>query len=378
MESININNLIEFRKNLHKHPELSGIEIKTAQNVKDFVSAFNPDKIIENLGGHGIAFIYDGLSKGKTIMLRCELDGILVDEQNEVFYKSINKGISHSCGHDGHMAIMAGVAQYLSKNKIAKGRVVLLFQAAEENGAGAKAVIEDPKFKEIEPDYIFALHNLPGFEKHKIILKETEFASASKGMKVKLKGKSSHASEPENGISPDYALSLIINEFKQFCEDFDFFCMVTIIYAHLGEKKFGINPSELEFGATFRAFNDKNLDELSFLAAESIKEIAKAESLSCEISWHEEFPATVNNNHCVEIIENSAKEIGLNFEYLEEPLKFGEDFGYFLQIYNGSLFGLGSGTEHPRLHYNNYDFPDELIKTGIGMFTSIINILGVK
>ncbi len=92
---------------------------------------------------------------------------------------------------------MAGVAQYLSENKIAKGRVVLMFQAAEENGAGAKAVIEDPKFKEIEPDYIFALHNLPGFEKNKIILKETEFASASKGMKVKLKGKSSHASETE-------------------------------------------------------------------------------------------------------------------------------------------------------------------------------------
>ncbi|MCF8297227.1 MAG: amidohydrolase [Saprospiraceae bacterium] len=375
MKPAKINSLINFRQNLHQHPELSGCEKATAQKVKDFILDFNPDEIIENLGGHGIAFIYKGKTEGKTIMFRCELDAIQVAEESMVSYKSINHGVSHTCGHDGHMTIMAGVAKHLFENKLEKGRVILLFQPAEENGSGAKEVFEDPKFKEIEPDYIFALHNLPGFEKNQIIIKEQEFASSSIGMKVILKGKSSHAAEPENGISPTFALALIIYELKHFSKEFDFFSLITIIYAHLGEKKFGVNPSELELGATFRAYNNDNLDELCFLASESIKEIAVAENLSCDISWHEEFPDTINNSYCVDIIKKATKENNFIVNTLTKPFRWSEDFGIFTQNYPGAMFGLGSGTNHPQLHNPDYDFPDEIIETGIEMFVSIVRLL---
>lgn len=372
---MSVTKLIEFRQDLHKHPELSGCEKETAEKVKDFILDFNPDEIIENLGGHGIAFVYNGQSKGKTIMFRCELDAIQVEEQNSVLYKSLNTGISHTCGHDGHMTIMAGVAKELSENKLEKGRVILLFQPAEETGSGAKAVIKDPKFKDIKPDFIFALHNLPGFKKNQIIIREKEFASASKGMKVVLKGKTSHAAEPENGISPVFALALIIYELKHFSKEFDFLSLITITYAHLGEKKFGINPSELELGATFRAYNNENLDEISFLASESIKEIAKSEGLSCEISWHEEFPATINDSYCVEIIKKAAQENNFETYTPIEPFKWSEDFGDFTQKYSGAIFGLGSGIKHPQLHNPDYDFPDEIIETGIEMFMRIVRLL---
>lgn len=343
--------------------------------MKDFISAFNPDEIIENLGGHGIAFVFNGLSKGKTIMFRCELDAIQVEEQSTVSYKSINSGVSHTCGHDGHMTIMAGLAQHLYENKLEKGRIVLLFQPAEETGSGAKAVIEDQKFKEIEPNFIFALHNLPGFEESQIIIKENEFASASKGMKIKLKGKSSHAAEPENGISPTFALALIIYELEHFCDEFDFFSLITITYAHLGEKKFGINPSELELGATFRAHNNKNLEEISFLASESIREIGSCEGLECKITWHEEFSSTTNDPYCIDIIKKAAIENKFETHILEIPFKWSEDFGTFTQKYPGALFGIGAGKNLAQLHNPDYDFPDEIIETGIDMFKSIIKKL---
>ncbi|MCD6091267.1 MAG: amidohydrolase [Bacteroidales bacterium] len=368
-----IKEIIALRREIHKYPEVSNDEHHTAERIINFIKNYNPDEIIR-LGKTGILFVFKGNERGKTLMFRSELDALPIKERTEAEYKSVNDNISHACGHDGHMAVLSGLARKISKNRPQKGEVFLLFQPAEEVEQGARDIIENPKFINIKPDYIFALHNVPGFEKHKIILKKGSFASGSKGMTIKLTGKTAHAAEPENGISPANAISQIINKLQELRENkslFSDFILLTIINIQLGEISFGTSPGYAEMRITLRAFENKDMKLLTSFCEKIIWEISNAEKLSCEISYNEVFPATVNNDQCVDIVEQSAKQIDLKVEHLNTPFKWSEDFGYYTEKYNACFFGLGSGLSQPQLHNPDFDFPDDIIETGINVFYQI-------
>jgi amidohydrolase len=365
--------IIAFRHELHKHPEVSNNEYDTSKRILNFIKKYNPDEIIK-LGETGLAFLFNGKAKGKTIVFRSELDALSIIEHSGLEYTSVNNHIAHSCGHDGHMAIVAGLAQKISGDLPTKGTVILLFQPAEELEQGARDVVENPKFKNIKPDYIFALHNVPGFEKNKIILKKGSFASASKGMTVKLTGKTAHAAEPHNGISPADAISQIIKKLHEFRENkthFKDFILLTIIHIQLGEISFGTSPGYAELRITLRAFENKDMEFLTTSCEKIITEISKVNKLSCQFSYCENFPATVNDDFCVDIVEQSAKQNDLDVMFIEKPFKWSEDFGYFSEKYNTCYFGLGSGKNQPQLHNPEFDFPDDIIETGINLFYSI-------
>jgi len=370
--------LISLRRELHKYPELSGKENNTAERIIKFAEKFNPDDIIKNIGGNGLAVIFKGNQEGKTILIRCELDALPIEEENQFDYKSSNDGVSHKCGHDGHMAIVSGLIPILSENKIDKGRVILLYQPAEETGEGAEKILHDEKFKSIKPDYVFALHNLPGFEKNKIVIKENEFASASKGLIIKLYGKTSHAAEPEKGITPSLAVAELIQWLVELPqkEKFDEFSLVTIIHAKIGERAFGTTPGYAELMATLRSYKNEDMVKLQKKAEEIIDDVATKNNLKNEIEWVEEFPSTVNDKYCVDVIKQSAEENNLDIELIDVPFRWSEDFGHFTQKFKGALFGLGSGINQPQLHNPDYDFPDDIILTGTKIFYSIIkNVL---
>ncbi len=358
---------------MHQHPELSNDERHTSERIIRAMKEYNPDEILW-LGETGVLFVFKGTEKGETLLFRSELDALPIKEMTEVEYKSVNDNVSHACGHDGHMAILVGLAQKISNDRPTKGNVVLLFQPAEEVEQGARDVVENPKFMAIKPDYIFALHNIPGFKKHKIILKKGCFASASKGMTVKLMGKTAHAAEPQNGISPASAISQIINKLHDLRENnmlFSDFILLTIIHIQLGEIAFGTSPGYAEMRMTLRAFKNEDMDVLTDKCETIIRDIANAEKLDCKFSYSEAFPATMNNDDCVGIVEQSAKQIGLDVQNIEQPFKWSEDFGYFAEKYNTCYFGLGSGQNQPPLHNPDFDFPDDIIETGINIFYSI-------
>ena len=157
-----LEHLIEIRKKLHRNPELSGNEKDTSKLIKSLMITYRPDRIIEGLGGFGLAVVFNGKQAGPSVMFRCELDALPILENSKIPHQSDNHGVAHKCGHDGHMTIMIGLAEAIFHDPPEKGRVILLFQPAEENGEGALAVIRDNKFRDIEPEYIFALHNLHG------------------------------------------------------------------------------------------------------------------------------------------------------------------------------------------------------------------------
>lgn len=371
--------LVEFRRGLHRRPELSGKELQTARTIEQALNRFGPTGLITGLGGHGVAGIFDTGRPGPTVMLRADLDALPITEENDFAYKSETPGLAHACGHDGHMSILVGVAEKLQDIlPDLNGRVVLLFQPAEEIAQGAKAVIEDKKIKQIKPDYVFGLHNLPGFPEGSVIVRNGEFASASQGFIARFNGKTSHAGEPQHGKSPVLAMTSTIHALMSIpCmyTPLERSALVTIIHARLGEKAFGTSPGYAEVMATFRSHRNEEMEVMAKKAEELVKGIAKTFGLEYQTEWVEIFPAICNYEEAVDIVEQAANGTGAEIVHPEFPFSWTEDFSYYLQKYRGAFFGLGSGVDHPQLHNPNYDFPDEIIPTGIEMFTQIIKSL---
>ncbi|WP_113923708.1 amidohydrolase [Cognataquiflexum aquatile] len=375
LDNPTIQKLTEYRKTLHQFPELSGQEKETAKRVQDFFSRLNPDKTITGLGGTGLAFVFQGKDPGPTTLFRCELDGLPIKEENSISHLSTIPNTSHVCGHDGHMAIVSGLGSYFSTNKPQKGRIILLFQPAEETGEGAEAVIKDPKFAEIQPDFAFALHNLPGYPLHQILIKQGPFAAASVGMSIHFKGRNSHSAHPEAGNSPAEAMAKTIVALEKLPQGIEKFSLVTVIHAELGSIAFGTTPGTAVVRATLRAFENETRDLLVSYAEQLATQIAEEYGLGVSFGYVESFAATHNNPEAWQIGLDAAKKLNLDIRHVEKPFRWSEDFGLFSSHTKTLLFGLGSGLDHPQLHEPNFDFPDELIETGVSMFAEIAKTL---
>ncbi|UII30887.1 amidohydrolase [Fulvivirga ulvae] len=370
--------LQQLRKELHQEPEVSGEEKKTALKIKHFIEQFGPDEVLTEIGGDGMVFFFDGSEPGPTVMIRAELDGLPIEEINDVPHRSKTEGKAHLCGHDGHMTMVAGLAPLLADQRPEKGRIALLFQPAEETGEGAGRMIGDNAFEGLKVDYIFALHNLPGFSKNEIIVKDGVFAAASKGLIIELQGKTSHAAEPHNGISPAIAVAEIIKLIENApsaLSDLKDFTLATVVHARLGDRAFGVTPGKAVVMATIRAYHDEDLARLEDEIEKNTKVIAEKYKLKVQISDTEIFSSTLSDKNCCEYIKNAARQLNLSVTEIEQPFRWSEDFGLFTQKFKGALFGLGSGEDMPDLHNPNYDFPDEILSTGILMFHNIINQL---
>lgn len=368
-----MDSIIELRHELHRYPELSGTEVETARRIVQFFEPLSPDVILKNLGGRGVAVVFSGTIPGPTVLLRAELDALPIQESNSMPYCSTKPGVAHKCGHDGHMAILAAVGRELATERPVKGRVVLLFQPAEETGAGAVAVVADSRFPEITPDYVFALHNLPSFPLGQVVMRSGSFASASRGMTIRLQGKPAHAAQPETGLSPALAMTQIIEQLSVFPADVyasEEVAFATVVGARLGKKAFGTAPGKAEIWVTLRSETDASMAAIVTYAEEVVTTVATRYALETTLDYSDIFAATINSEAANAIIRRSIVENSII--ELERPFRWSEDFGCFTALAEGAIFGIGSGIETPELHNNNYDFPDELIAPATQIFMQII------
>ncbi|WP_339755923.1 amidohydrolase [Algoriphagus aquimarinus] len=363
--------LKNLRQILHQNPEIAGEESVTATKILDFFEKLNPDQIIQNLGGNGLAFIFEGENPGKRSLFRAELDALPIQEIGEPTYKSQTKGKAHLCGHDGHMTIICGLGERLAAQRPENGEVVLLFQPAEETGEGARRILDDPQFQQITPDYAFALHNLPGFPLHQLVTRKGTFAAGSTGLTISLTGKTSHAAHPDAGINPAFAIARLIESLPKLPEQLQGFALVTVIHAEIGSLAFGTSAGKGSLSLTIRAFDQNDLERLISMITEEAKRIASVEKLSCEFSFVESFAVSKNDPKAAKIAEGAIKGLGMEVIEKPEPFRWSEDFGLFSQSCPSYLFGLGSGEDCPQLHEPTYDFPDELIETGVRIFEGI-------
>lgn len=372
--------LVALRRKLHRMPELSREEIQTAQEVRAFLASTGPDWIITGLGGHGLAAIYEGREPGPTVMVRSELDGLPIEEISSLPYRSATPGKGHLCGHDGHTAILAGLARVLGRQRPRRGRVVLLFQPAEEDGSGAAAVVADPRFREISPDFAFALHNLPGLPFGRVALAEGPVNCASRGMRIVLNGKTAHASMPETGISPvDVVAELMpgLTALSRGGPLDDDFSMVTVTHVKIGEPAFGVAPGRAEIWATLRTLTDAGMEDLCVSAEHLVLSAARKKGLSVEVSHDDIFRHCENAPEAVAHLRRALDEEGIPHDEGDLPMRASEDFGRFGQKAPAAMFFLGAGENHPSLHNPDYDFPDDLIGIGARVFMRTLrNLLG--
>ena len=370
-------NLIELRHILHAHPELSGNEKLTNKILNEWVRQTRPDRLIEKIGGYGLAAIYKGAKPGKRILIRGDIDALHIPEPNDLPYRSQNQGVSHKCGHDGHATILCGLAQWLGEQRPDQGEVVLLFQPAEETGQGAKAILEDPLFEQIKPDVAYGLHNLPGFEKGKVMWRQGCFAAASFGLKLCFDGCTAHASQPETGRSPAELMAVLIHQLekkRELLKEVKPLTTFVITHAVLGEETFGVAPGHAEIWLTLRSYDDRNLEVMASQIIDLCRAKAKDHLLDFSFSEHEAFAATNCDDNCIQTIEQAAKNLELDLGYLEAPFRWSEDFGRFGNVCPIGFFGLGSGLEQPALHNPEFDFPDDILEIGMTMFWEIIRL----
>ncbi|EBA17771.1 amidohydrolase family protein [Roseobacter sp. SK209-2-6] len=370
--------LITLRHELHKIPEVSGDEEKTARQIQSYLRQNSPDQLLTGLGGHGVAAIYNGQAEGQTVLIRCELDGLPIEEVSDHAYRSTHQGRGHLCGHDGHMVMVAALAKELAQQRPRQGRVVLLFQPAEETGKGAAAVIADPRFAEIAPDFAFSLHNLPGLEVGKIALCNGVANCASRGMRIKLTGKTSHAAAPQDGVSPATALSHLLTELPALGGGENLgpdFALVTLTHANLGEATFGIAPGEAEIWTTLRCVTDRRMEQLIAEATDLVQQCADAEGLGVQIEFDDIFEACTNHPEASAILAEAAANAGSPAEIQEQPQRWSEDFGQFGKQAKSAMFWLGSGEDQPQLHNPDYDFPDAAIPVGVAVFKEAIDVI---
>lgn len=370
-----ISDLIAFRHELHRFPEISGEEQETARRVVDFLADTGPDKVLTGLGGHGVAMVYDSGAPGETILLRSEIDALPIEELSDAPHRSQVPGKAHMCGHEGHTTILAAVARQLARRRPARGRVVLMFQPAEETGAGAAGVVADPRYGEIRPDYAFSLHNLPGTPLGHVRLKSGVVNCASRGMRIVLTGKTAHSSQPETGTSPMPALARLMPELTAPSNggfDSDAFRLVTVGHCTMGEAVFGIAPGRAELWVTLRTRLDERMADLVAEAEALVARAAAASGLRHAIDYHEIFVASLNDPDATAILRAAldAENVGHDEDRL--PMRASEDFGTFGHGARSAMFFLGAGENTPDLHNPDYDFPDDLIAIGARIFMRVV------
>lgn len=367
--------LTEIRKHLHQNPEISGEEKKTSQFIYNELKKNCKANELKLLDCHAVIARFKGKEQGKSILIRGDIDALPIQEVNEFEHKSKFPGKSHKCGHDGHTAILIGLARELSKQPPTKGEIVLVFQPAEENGEGAKAVIADPYFKSLKIDYAFALHNLPAFPMHQIVIREKQFNANVISMIIKLKGRTAHAAEPEHGENPSLAIAKILVAANQMVKneiEADDFFLITPVHMEMGELAYGISADEGEIHYTIRAWDADLVKSNCMVLEELVKSVGKEEGLKTEVSYLQEFAANMNDDQAIDYLRKAVKNAELDGRELNTSFKWGEDFGLFTQLFPGAMFGLGSGENTPALHNPDYDFPDEIIETGVKIFHQII------
>jgi amidohydrolase len=363
-----------LRRELHKYPETANSESGTAGLIAKVLEETGPDALLTEIGGHGLAAVYNGREDGAAVMFRAELDALPVADEIGTGYKSVYDGLGHKCGHDGHMAVLAGLGMYFQEHPPDKGKVILLFQPAEETGEGSKRVIEDARFKQLKPDFAFAFHNIPGYEKHAVILRDEVFAAASRGFIAKLRGKTSHAAHPDQGINPARAMAQLIMKLEELPADVisdGGYALVTLIHARLGERAFGTSAGYAEVMATFRSYSDQVMQVMVQEAGRCVESLAQPAGLKTAFEWTEEFLATENDPAAAGMVRVCAKENGIPVIEKNEPFPWSEDFGRFSELTRAALFGIGAGKEHSELHSPAYDFPDDITETALTLFAAI-------
>ncbi len=366
--------LTALRRDLHRRPEVSGAEVETAATITAELGKLGACAVLTGLGGHGVAAVFDSGAAGPTVLFRAELDALPIQELTDVPWKSQRPGNGHLCGHDGHMVMLLALGRLVQRKPPKTGRVVLMFQPAEEDGSGARAVVADPRFAEIAPDWAFAIHNEPGRPFGYVSTRAGLINCASQGLEISLSGKTAHAAEPEEGVSPGLAVAALIPALTALGPGGaldDDFRLVTVTHVQIGAPSFGIAPGDAVINVTLRAANDAALADMVAAARDMAAAQAQDHGLRLDLADCDVFAASINDRDATVVAQQAMDKVGVPHGSNGLPMRASEDFGVFGWGAKAAMLCLGPGEDYAALHNPDYDFPDDLIPIGARIFDQI-------
>jgi len=311
----------------------------------------------------------DLMEKPERIAFRADMDALPMEESIDLPYASQNPGVSHKCGHDGHMAALCGLALELDHRELAK-TVYLIFQPGEEIGAGAlicKDLLQEEGISEI-----YAFHNLSGYPEGTVLYHPDTTQPASEGLILRLSGRASHAAEPEKGNNPAQTIAAIILDAEDWTgweREHLLFCTVTGV--RVGTGDFGISPGDGELRMTLRSDAEPKMKELEHHIVEFAGRRAGEVGLQMECEIRDYFPETRNHAVCLEKVRRAASLANVPAMKMDSLWRPSEDFGYYLKECPGALFYVGNGAGHPAVHTAAYDFNDEILEPAVDVFLQI-------
>lgn len=370
MKQENLDKVIALRHDLHKHPELSGEEVWTKKRLMDFLSE-NTDLKITDCGKWFYAEYHPQKESRGTIAFRADFDAIKVLEETPLPYCSVNKGVAHKCGHDGHSAALCGFAMEIAEGGADKD-IYFIFQHAEETGQGGKPCAELIEEKHIEE--VYGAHNFPGYPFASLGLREGTVNCASRGVELIFTGASAHASQPEKGKNPARAISKTVLALEEIADParYEGLILATVVQVDIGERAFGVSAHKGRLLLTLRGQQEAELDRMEQELLAFAQKQAQTDGLGFAVQYYDVFPETYNHPESVEKLRRIAREKGWHITEMPAPIRSSEDFGYFLKKAPGALVWIGAGENFPPIHSEDFDFNDGLIERICALFTAIV------
>ncbi|WP_113408861.1 M20 aminoacylase family protein [Hyphomicrobiales bacterium] len=371
--------MVTWRRHLHANPELSYQEFQTASFVAGKLRSFGID-VTEGVGGTGVVGVLYGDRGGeRSIGLRADMDALAIEERNDFAHRSVNKGVMHACGHDGHTAMLLGAARYLAETRNFPGRVVFIFQPAEEMGGadgGAARMIREGLFERFPCDEIYGLHNWPGMDVGSFAVKAGPMMASGDSFEIVLSSKGMHAAQPHKGADVILTAGHVLVALQQVAarntDPLDAL-VVSATQIHGGDA-YNVLPNTVTIRGTVRAFSPQARAAAEPAIRRIVEGIASSTGAECEVSHTQQYPTLVNS----EAAARSAKAAGLSvFTKVETnppQTMIVEDFAFMLEDRPGCYGWIGNGPDHDGriLHSAWYDFNDEALPLGASYFVTVV------
>ncbi|MGI8524809.1 MAG: M20 aminoacylase family protein [Pseudolabrys sp.] len=371
------NDITQWRRDLHAHPELQYDVHRTAASVAEKLKAFGCDEVVSGIGRTGVVGVIRGRkgAAGAVIGLRADMDALPIEEATGLPYKSTVPGKMHACGHDGHTAMLLGAARYLAETRNFAGTAVVIFQPAEEGGAGAKAMIEDGLIDRFGINQVFGMHNYPGMPVGSFGIRPGPTMAAADFVIIDIEGRGGHAARPHIAVDAVVVGAAIITNIQSIvARNVDPLKSAVIsICMFQGGNTDNVLPQTVQLRGTARSFDPDVRDLIEKRLHEVVEGTASALGAKAKLTYKRNYPVLSNHPKETDFAASVAKSIAGDAQVdTDLPAMMGaEDFSFMLNARPGAFIWVGNG-DSAGLHHPAYNFNDEAIPFGTSYWVKLV------
>ena len=366
-----------WRRDIHAHPELQYDVHRTAASVADKLKSFGCDEVATGIGRTGVVGVIRG-GKGagsRVIGLRADMDALPIEEANDVPYKSTVPGKMHACGHDGHTAMLLGAARYLAETRNFDGTAVVIFQPAEEGGAGGKAMVQDGLMDRFRIEEVYGMHNYPGLPVGEFALRPGPLLASADRLTIEIEGRGGHAARPHFSIDTILVGAQIVNQIQSIVArnvDPLHAAVISICVFQAGTTD-NVIPQTALLRGTARSLTPEVRDLLEGRLHEVVEGTARLYGATAKLTYKRDYPVTRNHERQAAFAADIAAQVvgSERVDHDVAPVMGAEDFSFMLEARPGAFIFVGNG-DSAGLHHPAYDFNDEVIPIGTSYWVKLV------